>query len=1349
MNPSFEFKEIDFDPFENSPLIKAIPSIDPQKEIWMACKLGGEVANMAYNESISLVLNGNLDTKIFKSSILEIVNRHEALRSTFSTDGKTMCIHERLIPDHIDIDLTEKSDNNQKKFISEFKQKDASTPFDLENGPLLRTALFKLSNEIYHFTLTIHHIIGDGWSLGVILEDLSKIYSAKVLNGTPNLLSADLFSEYSREIETIENQPDFKKTENFWLELFGEQKNEFTLPTDFQRPENKIYKSKRLDFQVSKTKIEQLKSIGQSTNTSLVNTLIAAFEVFLAKKTKQQDIILGVPAAGQSATGFFNLVGHCVNLLPLKSTVQKDLPFLDYLKNRNGEILDCYDHQLFTFSKLLAKLNIKRDLSKTPLVPVIFNLDVGMDANVKFYDIDYSLISNPREYDNFELALNLTNSKDSFQFEWTYNTSLFKEESIQNMMDEFNRLLDGIIQNPSQKISDYTIFDYTQILDQLQVWNNTSTDYPKDRSFLSFFSEMALKHADKTAVEFQSQKISYKELEEQSNKLAHYLTESNIRKGDRIGLFLPRSIDMVLGLLGISKCGAIYIPIDPELPEERVTHMMSDAQASALITTSELGNKLNTNIEKICIEDFYIKSKDLSKKPIETQIDPADPVYILYTSGSTGKPKGVQVSHQNLTNFLLSTKDKPGVNESERILAITTISFDVAGAEIFSPLINGATLIMADSITIKDGRLLLKTLKEKNITMMFSTPATYRMLIQVGWDQPLPIKITSGGEPFQSSLVEKLLKVTKEIWNAYGPTETTIFSTINRITSLENYTSIGRPIANTQIYILDQDLRPVSPGAIGEIYIGGDGVSLGYWNRPDLNRERFINNPLSNSVDVLYKSGDLGKFLSNGEIICLGREDSQVKIRGHRIEIGEVEQQIANLDYIDAASVIVDNLSNGAKKMIAYVILKNKKPLNESSESELDKAQHIQIKDDLKKFLPEYMIPTEWVSLSHFPLTPNGKIDYKALPVPSKSVDSASVTDKQARTENEKLVSDIWLKSLGLPYINLDDDFFELGGHSILAVEVMSQIDKATGKNLPLTSLFKHSTIRTFSKLLDDESEAIAQEKEWTSLIPIKSSGRKPPVYLIHGVAANITNYFKLIDFVDEDQPLYGLQAKGLNGIDKPNHGIESIAKYYVHEIIAHNPQGPYNIGGYSFGGYVAFEMAAQLIKMGKKVNKLIIFDTSVEPEDLKSNNRKNIIDSFGEELEQRKVDLQLLFKAPNTFRTTKARAIKRKTENFLQKIGLSKEDEQPKERAAIIKMIKKINNDSLRNYSLYPIDLELTLFKAAIKIAPVKDEKTYGWSPYVKKVNVIDIEGDHNSMFDPPFGAPFAKKLQKLLDEN
>ncbi len=920
-NNTLNLKKVDFNPFAGPKLLKAIPTTQSQLEIWLSCIIGGEDANRSYNESVSLNLIGLLNKKAMVYALEELIKRHEILRSTFSNDGKLLCIHEKFPLNLELIDISDLSLAEKEVHIKNIHKADADKAFDLQNGPLLRTYLIKISQDNHILKLSAHHLICDGWSFGIILENISKIYSAKVNNESLVLEPAIPFSLYAKEVSEYSKSGEYQATEAYWLNQYKDDVPVLNIPTDNPRPATRTFKSQRSDFQVSKELIENIKSMGAKSKASLVSTLIAAFETYLYLLTKQSTIVLGLPTAGQSATGNYELVGHCVNLLPLCSKPNGDLSFLEYLSKRRSEIMDDYDHQQFTFGTLLQKLNIARDSSRIPLVPVIFNIDMGMDTNVSFSKLKHQLSSDPRTYENFEIFLNITGTEQALMFEWSFNSHLFRASTIQRMMNEFESVLEQVVPNPQIKIEHISIQEF-ELINQINAWNNsTFSAYPKDKTVPELINEIAIKNPAKTAIYFKDKNLSYTDLNQQSNRLANYLAHLGVKKGDIVGLAVDRSPEMIITLLAILKTGAAYLPLDPQYPKGRIELMLEDSSAKYIIVSQTHAEHFDSQNNQLIIEEVFIKLNNHSNQCPSVHTTGNDLAYILYTSGSTGKPKGVQIEHHSLTNFLLSVQKKPGIHIEDKLLAITTISFDIAATEIYLPLISGASIILVDSNTAKDGRELLQLVQEKNISIMQATPTTWRMMLAAGWDKQLPLKIICTGEALPKDLAESLIDKGTEIWNGYGPSETTIWSSIKQLGKDENLITIGKPIDNTQIYILDENQNHVPIGTSGELYIAGEGLARGYLNRPDLTEEKFIKNPLSIShKEKMYKTGDLGYYLENGEIVCLGRIDAQVKIRGHRIELGEIEYNLVQQAGIKEAVVIAQGENPENQSLLAYIV---------------------------------------------------------------------------------------------------------------------------------------------------------------------------------------------------------------------------------------------------------------------------------------------------------------------------------------------------------------------------------------------------------------------------------------------
>lgn len=874
--------------------------------------------------------------------------------------------------------------------------------------------------------------------------------------------------------------------------------------------------------------------------------------------------------------------------------------------------------------------------------------------------------------------------------------------------------------------------------DSLSLLNNTVADYPKDKALHHLLAEQAFKNPDKIAIVFEDRSLSFKNVNEAANKLAKHLLTYNIKTGDIIGLALDRSPEMVISLLAILKTGAAYVPLDPEYPKDRVEFMMEDSAAKILLTSEKFKNHFITVAKEVLIEDAFDKFDNYSADEPETVVSGDDLAYVLFTSGSTGKPKGVQIKHHNLVNFLLSMAKEPGLTPADNLLAVTTISFDIAGLELFLPLLVGSKLIVTDAITAKDGRALLDLCNSQKITVMQATPYTWRVMLEAGWEQKLPLKILCGGEALPKDLINKLIARSLELWNMYGPTETTVWSTVKLIVNDTDIT-IGKPIDNTQVYILDEKLNNFTDGTVGEIYIGGDGVAKGYLNRPELTDERFVDDIFSGIAgSKMYRTGDLGKIREDGEIICLGRIDHQVKVRGYRIELEEIEQNLIKEENIKQAVVIAREDTPGNPRLVAYVIV------NELINSTDLKQQFDSWQQGLLAALPEYMVPDDFVIMEVIPITPNGKIDRKALPKPDYGNIQRTGEFVAPRTANEKLVAEIWQQLMGIENISMTDNFFELGGRSLVAVQIMARIEKETGKRLPLATLFEYATIEKLAARLEIDPSSIT----WESLVPIKPSGSKMPLYIVHGAGLNVLLFNALAMNMDAEQPVYGLQARGLNGVDEPLDVMEEIATNYITEIVAKNPDGPYALAGYSLGGIIAFEMAKQLMAAGKEVKMLAMFDTFAEQSTVNDPALKRTINNTTFLLKQIGHSLVLLTEDPKRTIEYKSLVIKRRIIKFFWKLFPGK-DEKKEGFFAYDNEIDEASEKALRNYILTPLNIAIELFRAKKRTFYMVDFDFLGWRPFaLKGVNVHEIPGEHNTIFAPPNDKEFAVVLQECLDK-
>lgn len=1033
--------DLQFDILENRVIAKTVATTEAQKEIWLACELGGKQANLSYNQSFTIQFQGDLHIFRLNKAIELLVSRHEALRSSFSENGQESHIYKELAVDIEKKDLSHLTIVAQEEHFAEFLRVDALCPFNLQKGPLFRFSLHTFNTEEYRLTFTLHHIVADGWSLNVILKDLSKIYSALVQNKEATFPLPPQISEYVIDEIEYKGSPEFRQTEKFWLNHFEAHPTSFILATDFPRKSERVYESSRVDMPMAQDLIDTIKQFGIKHQCSLPTVLISAFEIFLYQITFQKNIVLGLPTSGQISQEKYGLVGHCANLLPLFSEIDITEPFLRRLKARRTELFDAYDHQNFTFGELVKKIHIIRDHSRATLVPVVLNIDTAFGDQISFRGLDHKVTSNPKSHEVFEIFLNINHTKTDTQLEWTYNRSLFFEKTIRKYHDDFMKILEKIIGSPSLSIGEV-----------IEKQHDHLTSKPIESTLTDLFYSAADQFEQHPAINFQGVSISYQTLNERSNQFSNYLIKKGIVAGDRVGISCFRSIDSLVALLGIIKARACYVPIDSSLPLERINYIVQNANIKLLFDKKWLGKHIEA-------------SQTYDSNNINLKANNDDLIYVLHTSGSTGMPKGVCMANDALVNLLLWQLEKSTMKPSSRTLQYSSLSFDVSFQEIFATLLSGGELILIDEDSRKDPIELLKYIDDHGINRLFvpfvalqslADTATSNNLIPSSLHELITageqLKITEQVRNFFSRLQNCTL------FNQYGPTECHVVSELKLEGNPENWPgipSIGKEICNTRIYILDNSIQEVRPGEIGELCISGLPLAAGYLNQPENTSSKFITFVDQDGKHIrIYKTGDLAKRLPNGEIEFLGRLDFQVKIRGHRVELGEIEHHIlAQKEIKDAIVTCFENVS-GDQQLAAYIIKSDKGPQDES------------IRRALQQHLPEYMIPQYFMELNEFPKTSSGKIDRKKLPKPqqpNRVVKTAH--DHQSFNSIQQKVSKVWAHYLNVENLTLDSNFFEMGGHSLTAINVLIELEKKTGIRPKLTSIFKYPRLKDFADL--------------------------------------------------------------------------------------------------------------------------------------------------------------------------------------------------------------------------------------------------------------------------------------------
>lgn len=869
------------------PRFDSAPTTEAQREIFHAVQMG-DAANCSFNESNIIHLTGPLDTPALRKALADVIARHPALRSTFSADGNIQHFHPSTKTiELMEHDFSSLALNSPSAMLplSLIKNSETSVSFDLTAGPLIRLHLVRRSGDNHELVFTAHHIVCDGWSFGMILAELATAYNARHAGRLPKLPPAMPYGDYARLEESTRHSQDALTSENFWIEKFSEHPPALELPIDHPRPQLKSYAGAMESLTLDTDRYERLKKVSPKLGGTLFATLLSSFATLLHRLTGQDDIVIGVPAAGQTRVGRDELIGHCLNFLPLRLKADGSHPFREFAAGVKEEVIAAYDHQNYTFGSLLKKLTLPRDISRLPLVSVMFNIDKSGIDHIHLKGLQIDVETNPKQFVNFDLFFNLVQTDGRMVVECEYNTDLHDRTTIRRWLNAFEQLIESAIHDGDATLNTLPMLGADERELSIETWNATSRDFPRDATLHSLFSATAARVPDHRAVQCGDDVLTYADLDARATALAARLQGAGVKPGDLVGIHLERSCVIVTGLLAILKCGAAYVPMDPAFPTERLGFMVEDAHMSVILSQYSIHRDLPPSSATVVLVDEASNSLQ-TFAPVSST--PEDTAYVIFTSGSTGRPKGVRIPHRAVVNFLESMRREPGLSETDILLSVTTLSFDISGLEIFLPITSGALTVIATREETLDGQLLAKAIARHGITVLQATPATWRLLLEADWTGNPKLKILIGGEAVPRDLVNRLAPLCREIWNVYGPTETTIWSTVAKLTTGDEPILIGRPIANTQVYVVNSALQPQPVGVAGELLIGGDGLASGYHELPELTTDRFIDSPFRPGCK-LYRTGDLARWTPDGSLECLGRMDHQVKVRGFRIELGEIE----------------------------------------------------------------------------------------------------------------------------------------------------------------------------------------------------------------------------------------------------------------------------------------------------------------------------------------------------------------------------------------------------------------------------------------------------------------------------
>jgi amino acid adenylation domain-containing protein len=1047
-------------PIREAPRSGPIPLSFAQERVWFLCEL--DPTAVSYHVPRAVRIAGRFSVAALEQTFDEIVRRHEILRTTFpKIDGRPVQLIHAPGPLEIRIsDLRPLAEAEREKSIHGYILEEGRRPFDLEKGPFLRLSVLLLDRHEHIFILTEHHLIHDGWTQGVLVRDFLALYES-TSQGIPSPLPelavqyAD-FAYWQRQWmsgEALEKQLDY------WRRELAGAPPVFDLPADRPRPAVQSFRGAEYSLTINGELAEALRIASRREGVTLFMTMLAAFKTLLYRYTGQEDMVVGSWVANRRVRETEGLLGMIINTIILRTDLSGAPSFRELLKRVRQVCLGAYEHQDLPFERLVAELQPERSLSYNPLFQVLFafqdtatpalelsgmRMEV-MNAHNQSAKFDLNVIVLPHREQLIGLGASETTDEITILIE--YSRDLFEERTVRRLAGHYETLLATAVKEMNESIAEMAILSEGERKELLEEWNETAAEYPREKCVDILFEEQSEMTPDATAIICEEKHLSYAELNRRANWLAHYLRRVGIGAEARVALYLDRSPEMVMAMLGTIKSGGTFVPIDPAYPEERVAYMLEDAQAQVVVTRRRSAEKLpEGRAIVVCLDADWKRMAGESDDRPQIEAMPESPAYVIYTSGSTGKPKGVCIERGALTNLIMAMSRGPGLSAGDILLAITSFSFDISLLEIFLPLVVGARVVIATKETVADGHRLGRELTESGATHMQSTPTTWRLLVETGWMGGAGLNILCGGEALTKELADKLALKSSRLWNLYGPTETTIWSGIWQKERTDEEIPIGRPIANTRFYILDERYQPAPIGVAGELYIGGAGMARGYLNRPELTGERFIPNPFGLDMgERLYRTGDLARFRPDGNVEFLRRLDHQVKVRGYRIELEEIETVLAGHSGVKQCVVCVREDRPGDKRLVAYVTPAGEAPPSSS---------------DLRRFLlgtlPDYMTPSVFVNLPELPATLNGKLDRRALPAPA--AEEATVESKGPRTPVEEITAGIWAEVLGLAEVGSHQNFFESGGHSLLAAQLISRVRNVFGVEAPLRTLFERPT---------------------------------------------------------------------------------------------------------------------------------------------------------------------------------------------------------------------------------------------------------------------------------------------------
>ena len=1327
-----------------------------QQRLWFFDQL--EPGSPLYNMPTALRLRGRLNFNALQKALNAVVARHESLRTRFNAeDGcPVQIIAAPAVLELPVMDLSHEPASQREETLRQRLNAEARRPFDLSRGGLVRALLVRLGETEHVFLVNMHHIISDAWSLGVFFREFSGFYEA--FNEGREMRLPELpiqYADYAAwQREWLRGEV-LEKQLAFWKQHLAGAPQFLELPSDKPRPSTSLFRGGHAERLLPRSLTEALKQLGQAEGVTLFMTLLSTLNILLHRYTRQTQLIVGSPIAGRTQLETEGLIGFFVNTLALRSDLSGNPTFRELLARVRQTVFDGYAHQDLPFEKLVEALQPARSAGHTPLVQVMFVLQNEMAGDLKLPELAVEPVAVDTGTAKFDLTLAAEEWPDGLLVQVEYNADLFSEATMVRMLGHFQILLEGIIAHPSQKIGELPLLTETERGQLPGEWNGAATHYPRDKTIPQLFEEQVERTPNAVALVFRGEQLTYHRLNGRANALAHHLQKLGVGKGRMVAVCLERSADLIVALLGILKAGGAYVSLDPSYPEERLAFMLEDTHAPVLLTQEKFRGQFDFQLRPptsdfrppilVCLDTD--REGWASPEPAHPA-NPAAPdtaAYVSFTSGSTGRPKGVIVPHRGVVRLVKGTS-YARFGADETFLQLAPVAFDASTLEIWGALLNGAKLVVFPPHTPSLAEL-GEFIRQNQISTLWLTAGLFHQMVEEQLENLRGVRqLLAGGDVLSPPHVKRALEQLPgcKIINGYGPTENTTFTCSHEISAVDcegRSIPIGHPIANTQVYVLDDYLQPVPAGVPGELYVGGDGLALGYLNQPELTAQKFIPDPFGKDPGArLYQTGDLVRWLPEGTIEFLRRLDQQVKIRGFRVELDEIETVLNEHPAVCGSAVTVWGDGAGDRKLVAYFVADSTVPSPEA------------LRAHLSRKLPGYMIPTAFVPLQNLPLNGNGKVNRRALPPPDGQWLPPAKKFIAPRDEVEARLVKIWEEILGASRIGVEDHFFDLGGHSLLAVRLVARIEKVFNRKIPVAAVFESPTVAQMAQALHGDKRSAPA----SSIVEIQPRGTKPPLFLVHGVGGGMFwGYTNLSRYLGADQPVFAFNSRGMSG--QPELAtVEEMAAQYVADLRAFRPHGPYYLGGYCFGGNVAYEMARQLEVQGEKIALLALVNCAPPNS---SYARFKLTPVSGFKFLRNLVHWlsyirHMTDSQRRDFFRWKLRAFKKRWQRLWRRRRITPAnldvDEvvdlstQPEDR----RKLWEAHVRALLAHHTQPYAGRVTLFRTPAHSLFCSFDHAFGWRGYAGAVTVHIVSGAHESVLDEPHVRTLAERLKQCLVE-